>query len=119
MLHNVAARLALLLTTAGHPTRIAAHEGRAAASDPEHLLHATVHSWTLVTHNRTDVRLLHIAWRRFSAALGIAVPHAGILILEQRGVLAEVLNAFPAADPPRIDRLWEWSRHTGWREGGD
>ena len=59
----VDARLALLLTSRGHPATTAVDERMLAASDLAHLEHAAARGWPLITHNRRDFQRLHRDWQ--------------------------------------------------------
>ncbi len=116
--HDVAVRLVPSLTARGHTVRHARDEGQARAGDEVILLYAARQGWTLVTHNRADVRLLHVAWQYWRAAWRIAEQHADILIIEQRPTdeLEPVLDHFLRTAPSLISTLYEWTRTNGWRQ---
>ena len=80
---NVALEVAEVLRAAGHTTVTARELRREGNSDDEHLLVASQHGRIFLTHNERDFILLHDAWQRWSAAWGVAVHHAGILIVPQ------------------------------------
>jgi hypothetical protein len=101
--NDVATALAQILTAAGHPAVTARGQGMDAADDDEQLLFAAQHGWVLVTHNRGDFELLHKAWWRWSAAWGVSVHHAGILVIEQipmRPFVQPLVDFLTNADPP-------------------
>jgi hypothetical protein len=80
---NVALEVAEFLRTAGHIAVTARQLGREGNTDNEHLLVASQDGRIFLTHNEQDFILLHDAWRRWSAAWGVAAHQAGILIVPQ------------------------------------
>jgi hypothetical protein len=80
---NVAIPFADLLSAQGHDVATARQLSLANAPDDKHLLDAAQANRVVITHNEKDFILLHGAWRRWSAAWGIAAitQHAGILVL--------------------------------------
>lgn len=86
-------------------------EGRHQASDPDQLLHAVRQDWILVTHNRTDYELVHLAWTLWA----MQPPHPGILVLDQVKLperLASAINDFLAAPPTLRNTLHIWKHHS-------
>ena len=88
------------------------------ARDQRVLLASAQTGRTVVTHNRKDFRLLHDAWRDWSAAWGVVAQHSGILIVAEvpAPVLAEELDRFLAGGPTVENQLYEWGRISGWRQ---
>jgi hypothetical protein len=87
------------------------------ASDPAQLLTAAQQGWVLVTHNRHDFEMLHIAWRLWGQVYGSIPSHAGILILPQipRYDYAAPLNDFLSTHTdPLTDELHVYDRRRGW-----
>jgi len=83
-------------------------------SDAEQLLIAARSSWTLVTHNGKDFRLLQKARRLWPGPFA----HAGILIVpQQRWAAAETaarLDRFIRSGLLLINELYAWSPSRGW-----
>lgn len=123
--HNVAAELGDILRSLGHSVRTADELGLAAATDDEHLLLSSEQGWTFVTNNKKDFSLLHGAWKRWSAAWGVAPQHFGILVMPQegRGVLprsqvAQAIHDRISSGAPLVNECYEWRPTTGWQACG-
>jgi hypothetical protein len=68
-------RLVALLEQAGYQVHTPRSENTVGIDDPDHLIHATAHDYTLITKNPKDFRNLHQDW------LSQGRPHAGILLI--------------------------------------
>lgn len=92
---NVSHHLADELRLNGHAVTTTAGERRFGSSDAHQLLYAAERNWTIVTHNRGDFRLLHIAWHLWSWRWGRPQMHAGILVVQdaRRHAPGELANA--------------------------
>ena len=118
---NIALALVPVLRQFGHSVVSTAEERRLGAPDPHQLLYAAKRGWTLLTHNRHDFQLLHIAWLYWSNQWGVPRRHAGIAIVEQvRGQsvadLAQTVHAFVTGRNPALaNSLYDWKPTTGWR----
>lgn len=114
---DVSTQFVGVLVSHGHRARSARDEGRESARDPEQLLFAAERGWMIVTHNKKDYRLLHVAWQVWSAAWRTSQRHAGILILEQTAVedFAPAVLDLIGSDVQVSNQLYEWSRTHGWR----
>jgi hypothetical protein len=117
--HNVSAELARLLRATNH-TVIAARDIQFKhAKDDLHLLVASQRGWILVSHNEGDFVLLRDAWRRWSAAWGVAEPHAGIAIVPQfpratSSQVAQALDELINMRPSLTNELHFWRPTSGW-----
>jgi hypothetical protein len=121
--HNVAAQLAELLHARGHTAQTVGSFGLATASDDALLLRAAQDACIFVTHNWSDFRLLHDAWRRWSAAWAITATHAGVLVILTRPVwdtqraaeeIDRLLTALPDTGHTVTNQLYRWHRDRGW-----
>jgi hypothetical protein len=124
--NDVAVHVATILRTAGHQAVTTRDLGLGRASDAQLLLVAAERGWTFVTHNADDFTLLDDGWRRWSAAWGVSVHHAGILLLPQAtpaeraqgrlgpAGLAQYLIDLLDTGSPRANELWQWRRAAGW-----
>lgn len=116
--HNISVEIARLLRVSGHTALTADEIGLRAAKDDEHFLVAAERDLIPVTHNRKDFELLHDAWRRWSAAWGVAPLHAGVLIVAQLNPtwvprIAQAMATFIETDPPLANMLYTWSPAKG------
>ena len=117
---NVSSQFGPLLRVAGHDVIETRAIGRPRATDDELLLFAANARRIFVTHNEKDFILLHDAWRRWSSAWGVAVFHAGILVLPQPPRLtieraATELDRFLATEPQLASTLYFYRPTGGWR----
>jgi len=124
--NDIAVRVAIILRGAGHQVVTTREIGLARASDAELLLTAAQRGWILVTHNADDFTLLDDGWHRWSAAWGIPVVHAGILLLPQATPaertqgrlgppeLADLIRGLLVSGSPGANELWQWKRAAGW-----
>jgi len=90
--HNVSTHLLDALRSAGHTAVAVRNRFDPRATDEFVLLHAAEHGWILVTHNRKDFELLHLAWTRWTNAWGTSEQHAGILLLPQEWPLTRAVR---------------------------
>lgn len=102
------------LEARGHIVFTTPGEGRQGKPDPDQLLYAVQHGWLLVTNNREDFQLLHIAWTLW----GVQPPYPGILALDQ-GPLGErcaaAIDALLSTLPVLENTLYNWSsRDNSW-----
>lgn len=114
--HNVSRPIIHRLQIDGLVIVTARDAGLDRAADDVHLLTAAQRGWTLITCDK-DFELLHGAWQRWSAAWGIAVNHAGIVIFPQRWPVeraAQELTTLLRTTPPSANELYEWILG-GWR----
>lgn len=81
--NDVALEVAEFLSAVGHTAGTARAVGREGSTDEEQLLVASQGGRIFVTHSEHDFISLHDAWQRWSAAWGVAVQHAGVLIVPQ------------------------------------
>jgi hypothetical protein len=119
--HNVSSQLALLLRRAGHDVIETRVIGMSRATDDALLLAAADGGRVFITYNEADFVLLHDAWRRWSAAWGVNVAHAGILVLPQPPHLAnsqaaQALDSFLLTSIPLASELYLFRRAEGWRQ---
>jgi hypothetical protein len=105
------------LQSLGHSVRHARRDPQMAeAPDGKQLWLAANRGDVLVTHNRTDFRLLHDAWRRWSTGWGVKAPRGGILIVPQRTPIEILAGAIHEQLAVMIENeLFEWVRGRGWR----
>ena len=89
--HNVSSHLQQALQNAGHTAVAVRNRFDPRATDEFVLLHAAEHKWILVTHNRKDFELLHLAWTRWTKAWRTSEQHAGILLLPQQWPLTRAV----------------------------
>jgi hypothetical protein len=121
--------LAGLLRSDGYDADSAKELGRLGLTDVQVLVQAVLSGQTIVTHNKSDFRMLHEAWitwrRRWTAevvqASGLPIVlsgHAGILIVPQvpNHDLARLIEPFADANDSIPDRLFAWDRAKGWHE---
>jgi hypothetical protein len=84
------------------------------ARDAANLLVAAQDKRVFVTHNATDFKLLHEAWRTWS----MPIPHAGILIVPQQRwsaeEAAEKIEEFVKSGVDPTNELYEWKPGRGW-----
>jgi hypothetical protein len=83
---NIAEALSSRLVALGHDAVTTNALRRKGAKDHQQVLFAAEQHRTLVTSNSHDFRLLHEAWRDWSAAWGTApeiARHAGIMLIPQ------------------------------------
>jgi Domain of unknown function (DUF5615) len=118
--HNISVEIAELLRLSGHVAVTADELGLSRATDDVHLLVAADRGAILVTHNRKDFELLHDAWRRWSAAWGVAPVHGGILILAQLNPtwvprMAQAIASFIESNPALATALYTWHPVRGWQ----
>jgi predicted nuclease of predicted toxin-antitoxin system len=115
--HDVAIRLAPLLTRAGHSVRTTRDEGLETARDPRQLLFATRHGRIIISHNKKDFRLLHDAWQAWGAEWGTWRRHHGILILDHGDVeiLAVAVHQILSRGVQTVNQMYEWGHTSGWR----
>ena len=117
---DVALALGPLLRQYGHSIASTTEERRLGAPDPHQLLYAAERGWTVITHNRRDFRLLHIAWLLWTNEWHVALQHAGILIIEQvrgRSVsnLAQLIHNFVTDRGLTLaNALYDWKPKAGW-----
>lgn len=117
---NIALGLAPALRYYGHSIASVAEERRLGAPDPHQLLYAAERGWTLITHNRRDFRLLHVAWLYWSNEWRVPRQHAGIIVVEQvRGQptadLARIIHTFvTSSDVMLANALYDWKPTVGW-----
>lgn len=117
---NVAVAIAPALRALGHMATTAEEERRLGASDSIQLLHAADRSWTLITHNRRDYRLLHDAWLLWTNAWNVDRHHTGIIIIEQRPAqpaseIAALIHEFVRdLQTPIGNTLYDWRLAFGW-----
>jgi hypothetical protein len=117
---NVTLGLAPALRQYGHGVTSTAEERRLGAPDPHQLHHAAGRGWIMITHNRRDFELLHIAWLLWTNEWNVPLQHAGILIVEQvRGQLlselARLIHDFvDNRDATFTNTLHDWKPKTGW-----
>jgi len=116
---DVSIHLAAPLIAHGHRVRTSRDEGKESARDPEQLLFAAEHEWIIVTHNKRDFRLLHVAWPVWRAAWRTMRHHSGILILEQVPVenLSPAVHAIVDSGVEILNHCYEWSATHDWRLG--
>ena len=119
--HNVSSQLALLLRDAGHDVIETRTIGMPRATDDVLLLTAAQAGRIFVTHNESDFVLLHNAWRRWSAAWGVNVAHAGILVLPQPphldvSLAAQALEHFLLSGVSLTSELYIFRRTGGWQQ---
>ncbi|MEA2524717.1 MAG: hypothetical protein QOG89_1231 [Thermomicrobiales bacterium] len=98
---------------------------RDGTSDHHHLSTATRLGRILVTHNRADFELLHLAWKDWFVEFAIPPhpKHGGIVIVPQPPVVsaedvADLIHAF-VNDESRgglANRLFLWEIPSAWRE---
>ncbi len=87
--------------------------------DAVHLANAAQQGRALVTRNRRDFENLHIAWRHWPQAWGMAAlpQHAGILVIPDwwRPVeAAEELDVLVRSGRPLANMLYRYDRQQGW-----
>jgi len=111
---GVAPRLATELTALGHAATTSQAQGQKGAFDEVHLWLAAQRDWTLITHNREDLRMLHRAWRLWR----VPARHAGILVIPQASTglapqSAQAIDLFLRTQRRLMNMLYE---HTtaGW-----
>ncbi|MBI4492717.1 MAG: DUF5615 family PIN-like protein [Chloroflexi bacterium] len=114
--HDVSIHVVPELRARGHQARCARDIGAAAHSDPQRLLIAASQSWILVSHNKSDFRLLHLAWDMWARAWGVTPSHAGILILPHGDAAdsARLLDEHISARPLLENRMYEYRGAAGW-----
>ena len=91
--------------------------GRESAPDYRHLLTSTELHTILVSHNRTDYRLLHGAWLAWTAAWNVPHVHAGILILPHGHPeeSARLLDEFAGMHGQTLPNgMYEYRKQFGW-----
>jgi hypothetical protein len=101
----------------GHGATTTHDIGQERAPDPNQLLTSTRNNWILVTHNRNDFRLLHVAWAVWSQAWNIQAWHAGILLMPHGDPLrtARSLAEFAESHPtPITNQLYDYRPNAGW-----
>lgn len=118
--HNVSSQLASLLRDAGHDVIETRMIGMPRATDDVLLLTAAQAGRIFVTRNEADFVLLHNAWRRWSAAWGVTVAHAGVLVLPpppHLGVTlaAQALDQFLLSGVPLAWELYVFRQTRGWQ----
>lgn len=99
---------AAYLEAAGYAVHTTARLGRVGALDPDQLHYAVQRGWTLVTHNRKDFPLLHLAWTTW----GLQPAHAGILALTHGPpsvAIAGAIDALLNTSPALSDILYNWT----------
>jgi hypothetical protein len=121
--------LASLLRSSGYDADSAKELGRLSLADVQVLVQAVLSGQTIVTHDKSDFRMLHEAWitwrRRWTEevvrATGLPIAlsgHAGILIvpLLPNHALARIIEPFVDTHDSIPDRLFAWSTAKGWHE---
>ena len=113
---DVSLHIAPDLEHAGHDvltTHGARHLG---AGDHEQLLFAAKQRRSLVTSNRRDFSLLHLAWHMWAVAWEVDSSHSGILILgqEAREQSADLVVAFLSRNLPLTNQAYRWRPFDGW-----
>lgn len=107
------------LSVFGHAIRHARKEPEMlSATDSAQLLAAYRFASIFVTHNRSDFRVLHDAWRRWTITWKLDRHHRGILIIPQRvsfDVTARAVHEIIAGGPTLQDEMYEWTVTGGWR----
>jgi hypothetical protein len=117
--HNIPKLAAVILRRAGHDVLEVRQVGMERAKDDALLLRAAQEGRIFVTHNEGDFTLLHDAWRRWSAAWGVTIPHAGVLIVPHgsfRGPagIAERVEAILDAGAALANELYIFDTQGGW-----
>ena len=114
--NDVDIALASLLEASGHNATTARDQHLQRAPDAEHLLLAAQSEWIFVTRNANHFRVLHEAWRLWTAAWGVPVQHAGILVIPHGPIRESALNVAGIAQMGLAlsNQLYEWRRSRGW-----
>jgi hypothetical protein len=121
--HNVAAQVADRLNVRGHTAMTVGALGLAMARDNQLLLRAAQDHRIFITHNWKDFRLLHDAWREWSAAWGVTGTHAGILVIPTRPVwdppraadeIDQFVTAIQNASRSLANHLYRWEPTRNW-----
>lgn len=102
----------------GHDAVSSRDLGLDSFADDVQLLAAARSRRILVTHDIKDFEKLHDAWRRWSAAWGVAVTHAGILIVPQGWPpqqTADVVDEFIQTGVDLTSQLYRLSADRTWR----
>lgn len=81
--NDVSVHLIPVLIARGHNVRHTRDLGMERAQDFRQLLFAAHQNRIFVSHNLRDYRLLHGAWRHWTAAWDRSDQHAGVLLLDQ------------------------------------
>ena len=118
---DVDTALAPALEAIGHQATTTEALGLDQASDGRQLLTAAEHGWILLTHNGTDFIVLHDAWRFWTARWGIALDHAGVIVLPRSvhgrtwvaAYAAEQVNELVRSGQFAAGALFTWSRVDG------
>ena len=112
--HNVAKEIIAGLRARRHVVTITTDLGLQRATDE---VQFAQREWLLITHNRKDFTLLHLAWRRWSREWAVNPQHHGILILPQTvahpNVALEV-HRFLRRGLPLQNELYDWQPPDGW-----
>jgi hypothetical protein len=117
---NFPVAVAAQLRRQGFVATTADEESTKGATDPFQLIFAADRGWVLVTHNRSDFRMLHEAWHLWSHRWGVRPQHAGILVVRvpMTHKTEDITGAIAAlASHPTLSlagALYEWHRSTGW-----
>ncbi len=118
--HGVAVAITPVLVSAGHDVLTARDLRLRSAGDDLHLLTATHLGRILVSYD-IDFRVLHHAWRRWSADWGVSRQHSGILLIPQPPVCpatrgAQALLDILARGIVVTNELWQWTERDGWQQ---
>lgn len=106
-----------LLQQAHHRVVFSRAIGNRNVSDDYHLYAATMRDEILISHD-SDFFGIHGALHRMASDHGIAVMHAGILLVPQNRLtehdIARYVDAFFAAALPIANRLYEYRAQGSW-----
>jgi hypothetical protein len=113
---DTAVGLAALLQQRGHQAVTTRDLGNPGHPDPLQLLTAARQQAILLTHNRKDFRLPHLAWHFFAAEWHSTTKHGGILLLRYAPpeVAAQRILAFLASGKPIENELYTYHEQRGW-----
>ena len=118
---DISSQLVRLLLERGHDVHTVDDARLRTAADYEQLLYVSLTNRLLVTHNEADFKLLHGAWRRWSAAWSVGpIPdHPGILIIPQTPRLRHrdavvVLEELVESGAELRNLIFAWRRRSGW-----
>ncbi len=108
--------LADLLRALGHTAVTVRDQGLQRARDAELLLRAARSGSVFVTRNADHFRVLHEAWRLWTADWNITMTHAGIVIIPHGRIreIAPHVSAITEMDLPLANHLYEWHWQRGW-----
>ncbi len=119
--HNVSQEVVPLLRHRGHDIVTTGDLRLDRAEDSVQLLTAAEQGRPFITHNWRDFKLLHYAWRDWSAAWSVVRSHPGILVIPQRPHwsdtrAADEVTRFLGLGQPLENTLYRWQPASDWRQ---